>query len=68
MKASYRWLTALLPGLSISARELGERFSGAGIAVDGIEDGRYEIVADDTSARVLAGLSGGVGALYPGLP
>ena len=32
------------------------------------EDGRYEIVADDTSARVLAGLSGGVGALYPGLP
>jgi NAD(P)-dependent dehydrogenase (short-subunit alcohol dehydrogenase family) len=40
----------------------------ARIAVDGIEDGRYEIVADDTSARVLAGLSGGVGALYPGLP
>jgi NAD(P)-dependent dehydrogenase (short-subunit alcohol dehydrogenase family) len=40
----------------------------ARIAVDGIEAGRYEIVADDASARVLAGLSGGVGALYPSLP
>lgn len=36
-------------------------------AVDGIEADRYEIVADDTSRRVLAGLSGGVAALYPDL-
>jgi NAD(P)-dependent dehydrogenase (short-subunit alcohol dehydrogenase family) len=40
----------------------------ARIAVDGIEAGRYEIVADDTSQQVLAGLSGGVAALYPSLP
>jgi NAD(P)-dependent dehydrogenase (short-subunit alcohol dehydrogenase family) len=40
----------------------------ARIAVDGLEAGRYEIVADDTSQRVLAGLAGGVGALYPSLP
>lgn len=40
----------------------------ARIAADGIEAGAYEIVADDTSRRVLAGLSGGVTALYPQLP
>ena len=40
----------------------------ARIAVDGIEAGDYEIVADDTSRRALAGLSGGVSALYPSLP
>jgi NAD(P)-dependent dehydrogenase (short-subunit alcohol dehydrogenase family) len=40
----------------------------ASLAVDGLEAGSYEIVADDTSAAVLAGLSGGVAALYPGLP
>ncbi|MFT3776564.1 MAG: phenylalanine--tRNA ligase subunit beta [Minicystis sp.] len=38
MKASYRWLSALLPGLDLSAQELADRFSGAGIAVDGIEE------------------------------
>jgi phenylalanyl-tRNA synthetase beta chain len=38
MKASYRWLRALLPGLDVSPRELGDRFSAAGIAVDGIEE------------------------------
>src|SRR5262249_45531698 len=38
MKASHRWLAALLPGLEVSPRELGEGFSGAGIAVDGIEE------------------------------
>jgi NAD(P)-dependent dehydrogenase (short-subunit alcohol dehydrogenase family) len=37
----------------------------AGIALDGIEADAYEIVADETSRRVLAGLSGGVAALYP---
>jgi NAD(P)-dependent dehydrogenase (short-subunit alcohol dehydrogenase family) len=40
----------------------------AGLAVDGIADGSYEIIADETSRRVLAGLSGGVAALYPQLP
>jgi NAD(P)-dependent dehydrogenase (short-subunit alcohol dehydrogenase family) len=39
----------------------------ARIAVDGIEADTYEIVADETSRRVLAGLSGGVAALYPQL-
>ncbi len=38
MKASYRWLTALLNGVDASPRELGERISGAGLAVDGIEE------------------------------
>jgi phenylalanyl-tRNA synthetase beta chain len=38
MKASYRWLAALLPGLDVSPRELGDRFSAAGLAVDGIEE------------------------------
>ncbi|HEY3867399.1 MAG TPA: SDR family oxidoreductase [Actinocrinis sp.] len=40
----------------------------AKIALDGIAAGDYEIVADETSKQVLAGLSGGVGALYPQLP
>jgi NAD(P)-dependent dehydrogenase (short-subunit alcohol dehydrogenase family) len=40
----------------------------ARLAIDGIEAGRYEIVADERSEQVLAGLSGGVGALYPSLP
>jgi phenylalanyl-tRNA synthetase beta chain len=38
MKASHRWLVALLPGLEVSPRELGDRFGAAGIAVDGIEE------------------------------
>lgn len=37
----------------------------ARIAVDGIEADLPEIVADDLSRHVLAGLSGGVAALYP---
>lgn len=40
----------------------------ARIAVDGLEADSYEIVADETSRQVLAGLSGGVAALYPNLP
>ncbi|MFE9692070.1 SDR family oxidoreductase [Micromonospora sp. NPDC005806] len=40
----------------------------ARIAVDGIEADRYEIIADETSRQVLAGLSGGAAALYPDLP
>ena len=34
-------------------------------AIDGIEAGQAEIIADDTSRAVQAGLSGGVAALYP---
>ena len=37
-------------------------------ALDGLAAGAYEIVADDVSRQVLAGLSGGVSALYPQLP
>jgi len=37
----------------------------ARIAIDGIEAGQAEILADDTSRNVQAGLSGGVAALYP---
>jgi NAD(P)-dependent dehydrogenase (short-subunit alcohol dehydrogenase family) len=37
----------------------------AKIALDGVEAGDAEILADETSRQVLAGLSGGVGALYP---
>lgn len=40
----------------------------AALALDGLEAGSYEIVADDTSRAVLAGLSGGVAALYADLP
>jgi NAD(P)-dependent dehydrogenase (short-subunit alcohol dehydrogenase family) len=40
----------------------------ARIAVDGIEADLYEILADDISRQALAGLSGGVAALYPSLP
>lgn len=39
----------------------------ARIAVDGIAAGEYEIVADDISRQVQAGLAGGVAALYPQL-
>ena len=38
MKASYRWITALLNAHDLSPQELAERFTGAGIAVDGIEE------------------------------
>ena len=38
MKASYRWLKALLPGLDLAPQELADRLSGAGIAVDGITE------------------------------
>ena len=40
----------------------------ARVALDGVQAGAYEIVADDTSRRALAGLSNGVVALYPQLP
>jgi NAD(P)-dependent dehydrogenase (short-subunit alcohol dehydrogenase family) len=35
--------------------------------LDGVQDGRYEVLADDTSRRVKAALSGDVTELYPGL-
>ncbi len=37
----------------------------ARIAIDGVAAGDAEIIADATSKTVLAGLSGGIGALYP---
>jgi hypothetical protein len=37
----------------------------ARIAIDGIEAGQAEIIADEVSRTVLASLSGGVAALYP---
>jgi NAD(P)-dependent dehydrogenase (short-subunit alcohol dehydrogenase family) len=40
----------------------------ARIAVDGIADGAYEIVADNGSRQAQAALAGGVSALYPQLP
>jgi NAD(P)-dependent dehydrogenase (short-subunit alcohol dehydrogenase family) len=39
----------------------------AKIAIDGIEADLYEILADDVSRHVQAGLAGGVAALYPAL-
>lgn len=40
----------------------------ATIALDGIAADQYEIVADDRSRNIRAGLAGGVDALYPDLP
>jgi NAD(P)-dependent dehydrogenase (short-subunit alcohol dehydrogenase family) len=39
----------------------------ANIAIDGIESGDAEIIADEVSKHVLAGLSAGVAGLYPQL-
>lgn len=36
MRASYRWLKELLPGLSASPAEVALRFGAAGLAVDGV--------------------------------
>jgi hypothetical protein len=40
----------------------------ARLAIDGIEAGAYEMLIDDLSRQVQAGLAGGVAALYPELP
>ncbi|MFI0446380.1 SDR family oxidoreductase [Actinomadura sp. 6N118] len=40
----------------------------ARLAADGIAEGAYEIVVDDISRQVQAGLAGGAAALYPQLP
>ena len=37
MRASYRWLKELLPGLTASSEEVALRFGGAGLAVDGVQ-------------------------------
>src|SRR5689334_2075155 len=36
MKASYRWLRALVPGLKASPAEVAERFTGGGLEVEGL--------------------------------
>src|SRR5262245_18018882 len=38
MKASYRWLRALLPGLAASPRELAQRFTSAGLEVEALDE------------------------------
>src|SRR5271170_6713748 len=38
MKASYRWLRALVPALSASPRELAARFTQAGLEVEGTHE------------------------------
>ncbi len=40
----------------------------AALALDGVAAGQYEILADEPSRQVQAGLAGGVAALYPNLP
>jgi phenylalanyl-tRNA synthetase beta chain len=49
MKASYRWIAELLPSLTLSPLEVGELFSSAGIAVDGLSE-----LGEGTAAIVLA--------------
>jgi NAD(P)-dependent dehydrogenase (short-subunit alcohol dehydrogenase family) len=39
----------------------------AKIAIDGIESGSFEIIADDNSRMIQGGLAGGVAAIYPHL-
>ncbi|SFW92262.1 SDR family oxidoreductase [Amycolatopsis australiensis] len=39
----------------------------AGAALDGVEQGRFEVLADDVSRKVRAGLSGDLAGLYPSL-
>jgi hypothetical protein len=36
-------------------------------ALDGVEAGAFEVLADETSRQVKAGLSADIAALYPGL-
>jgi phenylalanyl-tRNA synthetase beta chain len=38
MKASYNWLSALLPGLHASAQELAARFTDGGLEVEGLAE------------------------------
>ena len=38
MKASHRWLAALVPGLDVTPQDLAARLSAAGVAVDGITE------------------------------
>jgi short-subunit dehydrogenase len=39
----------------------------AGLALDGVEEGRFEVLGDELSRTVQAGLAGGAAALYPQL-
>jgi NAD(P)-dependent dehydrogenase (short-subunit alcohol dehydrogenase family) len=39
----------------------------AGLALDGVEEGRFEVLADDVSRNVRAGLAGDLSGLYPAL-
>jgi NAD(P)-dependent dehydrogenase (short-subunit alcohol dehydrogenase family) len=57
--------TDMTAGLSVPKSDPADV---ARTAVDGIAAGAHEILADDVSRQVQAGLSGGVAALYPQLP
>ena len=39
----------------------------AGLALDGVEEGRFEVLADDLSRNVRVGLAGDLPGLYPAL-
>lgn len=54
-------LTAGIEAPKASPKEIAK------IAIDGIETGLYEIIADDTSRNLQQGLAGGVPSLYPQL-
>ena len=54
-------LTARIDAPKSAARDV------AALALDGIETGAYEVLADDLSRQVKAGLSGELAALYPQL-
>jgi phenylalanyl-tRNA synthetase beta chain len=38
MRASYRWIAALVPGLTASPRELADRLTAAGLEVEGVTE------------------------------
>lgn len=38
MKASHAWISALLPGLDVSPRDLAERYTRAGLEVEGVAE------------------------------
>ncbi|MBB3675172.1 SDR family oxidoreductase [Modestobacter versicolor] len=57
--------TDMTAGLSVPKSDPADV---ARTAVDGIAAGAHEVLADDVSRQVQAGLAGGVAALYPQLP
>ena len=54
-------MTAHIPSPKIAPADVARQ------AIDGVEAGAYEVLADDVSRRVKAGLAGDLAALYPQL-